>query len=675
MRKIHLKSRKKLTAAVVTCAVVAGSAVGAAAAVKRTTGGDSRVLVVPVSEIAGGWWSDGGSAQGMAGSGTTQKIYAGGTETISGIRVKEGDTVRKGDVLLTYDAAKTNLELEKEKLDQQTIRLRIETAEKNLVTLSKLKPVSESVQPEEPEPGDTDGDGSVDEIPDVNGDTDDGGEPGGNVEIPDGDGRNAGQNPGKTQAPQEKPDGGTVLAGNVVLNRSLSSDASYFWREGDGTGAGSEGNPYRFLVSAGASVDGGFIRLLKGLKKNESGDAYFLLEIREGGSPAGKLVRAWAENASDLADVSDGWKSEIPKNGSFILPEKNGEEDEKENGGTAENPGTAPESPDDIGSTPESPDDIGSTPESPDDTGGDTGEENGSSAAGSEEGDKPAGAGETRKNELTSFSSVRTASSSASSDDSLSGGSVTLIPGDAQYSKEELADAKKEQQDTLRDLRLDYRESELKVKKAEQALSNCEVKASIDGIVRKAGDPNNPPNDGSPILEIRAGTGMTVQGGLSEDQYSQVKTGDTVTVQSYMSGMAYDAEITSISPYPDTMNLFGDSSKTWYPFTAVIQDETAEIEEGEWLSITFDNSGDMQDGGPMMLDQAFVRTDEGSPYVYIDENGTLKKQNVVLGKLQGGMYEIRSGLTQEDQIAFPYGRNTKDGAKTKQGTAEQIYSN
>ena len=213
------------------------------------------------------------------------------------------------------------------------------------------------------------------------------------------------------------------------------------------------------------------------------------------------------------------------------------------------------------------------------------------------------------------------------------------------------------------------------MKKAEQALSNCEVKASIDGIVRKAGDPNNPPNDGSPILEIRAGTGMTVQGGLSEDQYSQVKTGDTVTVQSYMSGMAYDAEITSISPYPDTMNLFGDSSKTWYPFTAVIQDETAEIEEGEWLSITFDNSGDMQDGGPMMLDQAFVRTDEGSPYVYIDENGTLKKQNVVLGKLQGGMYEIRSGLTQEDQIAFPYGRNTKDGAKTKQGTAEQIYSN
>jgi multidrug resistance efflux pump len=69
--------------------------------------------------------------------------------------------------------------------------------------------------------------------------------------------------------------------------------------------------------------------------------------------------------------------------------------------------------------------------------------------------------------------------------DSISGGSVTLIPQDAQYTKEELADAKKEQQDTLRDLRLDYRESELKVRRAEQALADRDVKAAFDGTVRR----------------------------------------------------------------------------------------------------------------------------------------------------------------------------------------------
>lgn len=692
MRKIDLKNKKKVTTALVTCAVIAVSTVGAAAAVRKTTGGDSRVLVAPVSEIAGGWWNDSGSVEGMADSGTTQKIYAGGAETIREIRVKEGDTVKKGDILLTYDSAKTNLNLEKEKLDQQAIQLQIDTAEKNLVTLSKLKPFSEPVQPDDADSGvpDENDISGNDEIPDSIEDKDGENEPddpsaGQDTEVPDDkdDGKQpGGQDDGKLpddQDGKEQPGDESVIAGKAVLNPSLSSDASYFWSEGGTAEPGSEGNPYRFLVSAGATVDAGFIHLLSGLKKNTDGDAYFLLEIREGGSVSGKLIRIWAENAADLSDVSDGWTSEIPKSGSFILPEK-AKDDGAEDGGTEDGGNKK--------------DQQGDSPQKQD---GDSGTEK--NPLNADSGTEKNAADAEQKNELVSFASVMTAYSSASnsgssaegasqsgenesgqdsspdgSENTISGGGITLIPQDAKYSKEELADAKREQQDALRDLRLDYRESELKVKKAEQALSDCEVKATVDGIVRKAGDPQNPPKDGSPILEIAAESGMTVQGGLSEDQYSQVHIGDTVTVQSYMSGTTCEAEITSISPYPDTTNRFGDSSKTWYPFTAVLNDENAEIGEGEWLSITFDNTGDGQDTA-LMLDQAFVRTDEGSPYVYIDENGTLKKQNVVLGKLAGGMYEIRSGLTQEDQIAFPYGKNTRDGAKTKPGTAEQIYSN
>ena len=36
-----------------------------------------------------------------------------------------------------------------------------------------------------------------------------------------------------------------------------------------------------------------------------------------------------------------------------------------------------------------------------------------------------------------------------------------------------------------------------------------------------------------------------------------------------------------------------------------------------------------------------------------------------------GSIEIVSGLTMEDEIAFPYGRNVKEGAKTK--TVESLY--
>ena len=57
-----------------------------------------------------------------------------------------------------------------------------------------------------------------------------------------------------------------------------------------------------------------------------------------------------------------------------------------------------------------------------------------------------------------------------------------------------------------------------------------------------------------------------------------------------------------------------------------------------------------------------------------DGEGRLKKQNVTTGALSGEGWEILSGVTQDDYIAFPYGKNLKDGAKTKEGTIDELYS-
>ena len=47
----------------------------------------------------------------------------------------------------------------------------------------------------------------------------------------------------------------------------------------------------------------------------------------------------------------------------------------------------------------------------------------------------------------------------------------------------------------------------------------------------------------------------------------------------------------------------------------------------------------------------------------VDENGRLKKQYVVTGKtLYGSAIEIKSGLTEDDYIAFPYGKDVVEGA-------------
>ena len=51
--------------------------------------------------------------------------------------------------------------------------------------------------------------------------------------------------------------------------------------------------------------------------------------------------------------------------------------------------------------------------------------------------------------------------------------------------------------------------------------------------------------------------------------------------------------------------------------------------------------------------------------MYKDNNGKLEKQDVVTGSILWGSYiEIKSGLTLDDYVAFPYGKNVKEGTAT-----------
>ena len=67
------------------------------------------------------------------------------------------------------------------------------------------------------------------------------------------------------------------------------------------------------------------------------------------------------------------------------------------------------------------------------------------------------------------------------------------------------------------------------------------------------------------------------------------------------------------------------------------------------------------------LENYYVRTENGNKnYVYIQgEDGMLKKQYVVTGKsIYGWAVEIKSGLSLDDNIAFPYGKSVAEGAAT-----------
>ena len=265
--------------------------------------------------------------------------------------------------------------------------------------------------------------------------------------------------------------------------------------------------------------------------------------------------------------------------------------------------------------------------------------------------------------------------STATNTTSKNGGSK-LLSSDTSYTSDELAKARREAKDKLRDLELNLRESDIKIEKARKALDKGVITADMNGVVKTAGDPKSPPTDGSAFITVAGSDGLFVRSGIKESKLGTLKEGDVVTVTSWQTGGQYEAEIRSISPYPDSTGMFDESgTETYFPFTANILDREAVLQNGEWVGVSYKTSGSSaESGGTMSVMKAFVREEGSKKYVFVrGENNRLRKQYIVTGTLSDEGYEVLDGLSESDWIAFPYGKNVKEGAKTREASIRELY--
>lgn len=235
------------------------------------------------------------------------------------------------------------------------------------------------------------------------------------------------------------------------------------------------------------------------------------------------------------------------------------------------------------------------------------------------------------------------------------------------YTAEELAKAIQQQEQELKRLDLDRRKAELALQELEAQLADGTVYAKVDGTVKTVGDPENPPMDGSPFLEVSGSEGLYVKGAISELQLDDIAVGQAVMADSWETGEMYFGEIASIDNYPsEDLYYYGEQNpnSSLYGYTAYIDDPSG-LMVGEYLELTIESTDADNDNGAIYIEQCYVRNEEGRSYVYKDVNGRLQKQYVTTGKmLWGSAIEITSGLTEEDYIAFPYGKTAQEGVKT-----------
>ncbi len=237
------------------------------------------------------------------------------------------------------------------------------------------------------------------------------------------------------------------------------------------------------------------------------------------------------------------------------------------------------------------------------------------------------------------------------------------------YTAEELAEAIANQEKSIKECKLQIREAELEVKEYEKILDGRIVLASMDGIVTSAGTMEEEPDSG-PFILISGKAGLYVKGTISEMELDTLKVGDTITGMSYDTGSEFIAEITEISPYPsDTDNVWyygmgsGNTNSSYYPFYAFIENAEG-IEVDSSVDLTLPAAA--ESASSISLDSYYVRTDSnGKSYCYVmGDDGLLEKRYIKTGSNTYGTIEIRSGLEEDDYIAFPYGDQVKEGAET-----------
>ena len=241
---------------------------------------------------------------------------------------------------------------------------------------------------------------------------------------------------------------------------------------------------------------------------------------------------------------------------------------------------------------------------------------------------------------------------------------------DMGYTSAELKKLIEEKQTEIRDLQYSLKQAKLSLEIAQRALDNSTVLSNVDGRVRSLIDLDTAVAEGKPFMVVSGDQKYYISGILNEGLLGSVNVGDYVTAMSWMTGMSYSAQIVSISDFPVESSYYyngaNNPNSSNYEFTAVIEEEDETLTNGINVDITMNvqSEGDSQ---ALYLEKPYLREDDAGFYVMkAGRDNRLVKQYVTTGKaIYGGYYlEVKSGLTLEDFVAFPYGVDTKEGVRT-----------
>ena len=565
------------------------------------------------------YWGDSQESYGPVSTDKIQTVFLSSTQTVTEMKVAQGDEVKKGDVLMTFDTTLSDLQLERKRLEVEKLKLDLETAQKKLKDIQNMKPMSIV---------------SSDDFDNSDEDSDD--------------------------------------EGDLKKDYELSYDHAY-----DGS------KPSKALIC--------WLRVTTGdeeVRITPTVDDALLEEARQ------QAEKFQNENQPDPTEPSTEPTTESTTESTTEPatepPTQPGTEPPTQ-------PSTEP---------PTQPSTEASTPSTEETSEGEGGEHSSASAAENPdekptitvnsyymvikatEGNKRMGARVVWQGmyirkvgsgfTFQFFDATGVPDHMATDPDDPDNTDPTdpdmPDPGSG-YTAAQLAQMRAEQEKTIKETKFKIKMAEADYKIMQTEMSDGNVYAEFDGKVVSVLTEDEARTKNQPIIKVSGGGGFYIQGSVSELEKDKMQIGQEVTVNDWNTGMTYTGKIVSMGDFPtnsDGWNGSGNPNVSYYPFTVFV-DETADLQAGMYVNIQY-SSAESENG--IYLENPFIRTENGQSYVYVQgAGGKLEKRFVTTGKALWGSYtEIRSGLTVDDLIAFPYGKNLKEGAPTVESDVSDLYS-
>ncbi|MEE3420178.1 MAG: biotin/lipoyl-binding protein [Lachnospiraceae bacterium] len=627
------KTKKTLKRTGIIAAVVVGVGAGIyGGLVAYRQSSRKPVRVYPVQSIAttaDSFGLDADSWYGSVASSNVQSVYVSGTEEIRQVFVTEGQQVKTGDPLLAYDTTLSAIKVDKADNDLQKQKSDLKKAQDELTKLQKTKPVEKKAATAAAQSADAAeedvgaGDDNYDETYDNTY---------ANLDDHTYDSTDTASSGTDTSlSTSEATDSGTTDSDGTTTDRGEEKPLNIL------AGAGTKKNPYVIFVRSDEEVTEDQMRSLFDparveIAKEETME--LLKKLVGSRGMTGIVGQGTFSTATSAGNAGDSEKEEgrvyaifrtyenddptgtiAGDNGMLLILRENRlscqwlkltAKDEPEN------------DPDSVPDVPVDPDDV---PVIPDD------------------GPIP--------------------------DDDNGGGGTSDEPT---YTKAELQAAIAKKKEEVRDLTIKVKLAEISVREMKEEVSDGVVRSKIDGVVKNVMDPNDAYKNNKPVFTVTSGSGgYKIQVEVGELSLGKIRTGDPVMVQDFQTGNMADGTIEKISDMPSTNTMGwsnGNPNVSYYTCTVEVGGD-AGFSDTSYLQVT-PTSVSMDASGSFYLEKMLIRKDAGGSYVYVrGKDGRLSRRSIRTGRIMYDYCEIKGGLGMNDYIAFPYGNDVVEGAKTK----------